>query len=75
MVQVALQGYLGRKGLKIDNIFYFKNRFDYTFYQRHPTSSSSQEPTRNISRLLVMFKDYLKRCHHFDEFDLFGYLS
>ena len=38
--------------------------------QGHPTSKLSQKPLRDVSRLLAMYKDCLKR-----EFDLFGYLS
>ena len=44
--------------------------------QGHPTSKLSKNPLRDISRLLVMFKDCLKSC--FDQleiFDLFGFLS
>ena len=44
--------------------------------QGHPTSKLSKRPLKDISRLLVIYKDCLKRCfYHLDKFDLFGYLS
>ena len=44
--------------------------------QGHPMSKLSQKHLKNISRLLVMYKDCLKRYfYHPGEFDLFGYLS
>ena len=42
---------------------------------RAPSEQISQKPLRAISRLLVMYKNCLKRCfYHLEEFDLFGYL-
>ena len=44
--------------------------------QGHPTKQLSQKPLTGISRLLVMYKDCLKRYfYHLEEFDLFGYFS
>ena len=45
-------------------------------YQGHPTSRLAQNPLRDISRFLVLCKNYLKSC--FDQrekIDLFGFLS
>ena len=45
-------------------------------YQGHPTSKLAQNPLRDISRFLVMFKDYLKSCFdQLEKIDLFGFLS
>ena len=41
----------------------------------HPTCKLSQKALKDISRLLVMYKDCLKRYfYHQEEFDLFGNL-
>ena len=43
---------------------------------RAPNERLSQRPLRDIPRLLVVYKDFLKRCfYHLEKFDLFGYLS
>ena len=44
--------------------------------QGHPTNKFSQKPLRDIFRLLVMYKDCLKRCfYNLAEFDQLGYLG
>ena len=44
--------------------------------QGHPTSKLAKNHLREISRLLVMFKDCLKSCfYQLEKFDLFGFLS
>ena len=42
----------------------------------HPTSKLSPKPLRDISKLLAMYNDCLKRSfYHLEKFDLFEYLS
>ena len=44
--------------------------------QGQPTSKLAKNPSRDISRLRVMFKDCLKICFdQLEKFDLFGFLS
>ena len=46
-------------------------------FSRAPNEQIKPKALRDISRLLVMFEDCLKRCsiYHLEEFDLLGYLS
>ena len=53
-----------------------KTKYTESIFQGHPASKLSQKPLKDISRLLVIYKDCLKRCfYQLEEFDLFGYLS
>ena len=41
-------------------------------HQGHPTNKGGKNLFKDISRLLVIYKDRLKRCfYHLEEFDLF----
>ena len=52
------------------------NKRQFIFFQGHPTSKLAKNPLRDISRLLVMFKDCLKICFdQLEKFDLFGFPS
>ena len=62
--------------LRILHKFSSQNRYHVITVQGHPTSKLRQKPLRDVFRLLVIYKDCLKRFYyHLEEFDLFGYFS